>query len=130
VVKWSCLTDSFVDSLPVQTKAFDKKTSVLHYLVQLVKRNNESLLEFYKDLSHVGRAKNIAIDSLFTEIRDLKKEIEGVHKTAQKHTDQLSGVESRYTLNQIMQQITPLRSLSGITHCKYCMLVLCAWSRL
>jgi uncharacterized protein YoxC len=90
----------------------------LHYLVKLVKRNDESLLDFYKDLSHVGQAKNIAIDSLFTEIRDLKKEIEAVHKTAQKHTDQLSGEESNFTLKRIMQQITPLRSLSGVTHCK------------
>lgn len=95
-----------------------------------MKRNNASLLDFYKDLGHVGQAKNIVIDSLFMEIRDLKKEIEAVHKTAQKHTDQLSGEESKFTLKRIMEQITPVRTLSGVTHCKYSMLVLRVWSRL
>jgi uncharacterized protein YoxC len=113
----------------IQTKAFDKKTSVLHYLVKVVKRNNPGLMDFHKDLTHVGQAKNIAIDSMFTEIRDLKKDIEAVHKTAQKHTDLLSGEESKFTLKRIMQQITPVRSLSGVTHCKSSM-ALGAWPRL
>ena len=34
-----------------QSKAFDRKTSILHYLVLVVKKNDESLLKFKEDIS-------------------------------------------------------------------------------
>ena len=83
-----------------------------------MKRNNDDLLKFYKDLGSVGLAKNIVVDSLFAEIDGIKKELEEVHKTAQRHTEQLSGQESFFTLTRIMQRITPVRYISPGTTCR------------
>ncbi|CAN0103280.1 unnamed protein product, partial [Ectocarpus fasciculatus] len=42
-------------------KAFDKKTSILHYLVMLARRNDPTLLDFKDDLKHVFPASRLLI---------------------------------------------------------------------
>jgi Formin Homology 2 Domain len=112
-----------------QAKAFDKKTSVLHYLVTLVKRNDESLLEFQKDLTHVREAQNIMLDNLLTEIKDLRQELEIVHKTAQEDADQLPPGEKRpISLKELKEQITLVRCIADVKHCE-CLLMLVLFSR-
>ncbi|CAM9203099.1 unnamed protein product, partial [Ascophyllum nodosum] len=54
-------------------KAFDKKTSILHYLVILAKRNDPSLLDFKDDLKHVFPASRLLISTVTTELGDLNK---------------------------------------------------------
>ncbi|CAN0381512.1 unnamed protein product [Ascophyllum nodosum] len=54
-------------------KAFDKKTSILHYLVILAKRNDPSLLDFKDDLKHAFPASRLLISTITTELDDLNK---------------------------------------------------------
>jgi len=61
-----------------EAKAFDKKTSVLHYLIKLVMHNDESLLGFYSDLKRSKEAVNVVLDSLVSDMKDLQKELDGV----------------------------------------------------
>lgn len=48
-------------------KAFDKKTSVLQYIVRLIHRNDESCLFFPEDLVHLPDAARISIETLCHE---------------------------------------------------------------
>lgn len=48
-------------------KAFDKKTTVLQYIVRLIQRNDPNTLLFPEDLVHLSDAARISVDGLFTE---------------------------------------------------------------
>ncbi|CAM9254483.1 unnamed protein product, partial [Ectocarpus fasciculatus] len=44
-------------------KAYDKKTSVLQYIVSLISRNDPGILLFPEDLAHVGPASKVMLDT-------------------------------------------------------------------
>ena len=48
-------------------KAFDKKTSILQYVVMLIYRNDKNCLHFTDDLSHVAEASRINMETIITE---------------------------------------------------------------
>lgn len=52
-------------------KAFDKKTSILQYVVTLIKRNDESCLDFPSDLVRVDDASRISLDVLSSDVAAL-----------------------------------------------------------
>ena len=54
-------------------KAFDKKTSVLQYVIMLIYRNDKSCLHFTEDLSHVPEASRIVFDSILSERSAIKQ---------------------------------------------------------
>lgn len=100
-----------------KAKAFDKKTSVLQYLIKVVKRNDEALLEFHKELIYVNDSVNIILDSLCTDIKVLKNEIERVYKTSQEQADELLdlGISTKLSLTELKEQRTNVRTLSGVS---------------
>ena len=67
---------SFVLVNNAKAKTFDKKTSILHYLVKLVKSNEESLLAFKDDIAPVFDAQRILLDTTCEELKKLSKEYE------------------------------------------------------
>lgn len=73
----------------LQAKAFDKRTSVLFYLVKLVKENDEGLLKFTEDIPTVSEVSGQMIDSLFGDLKQLSKELEEIQKTADVEADRL-----------------------------------------
>ena len=73
----------------LQAKAFDKRTSVLFYLVKLVKENDEGLLKFTEDIPTVPEVSGQMIDSLFGDLKQLSKELEEIQKTADVEADRL-----------------------------------------
>jgi Mg2+/Co2+ transporter CorB len=99
-----------------QAKAFDKKTSVLHYLVKLLKQNDELLVGFHNDLQHIADAENTILDSLVTEIRVLKDELVQVHATAKLEADRLEevGQLTQISLKDLMEQRTAVRNIESI----------------
>jgi len=48
-------------------KAFDKKTSILQYVIMLLHRNEEDCLQFPEELAHLGDAAKIGLDLLQAE---------------------------------------------------------------
>jgi len=54
-------------------KAFDKKTSILHYLVMLADRMDPSLLYFKEDLKHVFPASRVQLSELHSDYSTLEK---------------------------------------------------------
>ena len=52
-------------------KAFDKKTSILQYVITLVYRNDETCLSFPDDLGHIADASRLTIEAVQAEIKSL-----------------------------------------------------------
>lgn len=48
-------------------KAFDKKTSILLYVIRLIHRNDKSYLLFPNELSSCGEASRLTLDSAHQE---------------------------------------------------------------
>jgi hypothetical protein len=65
-----------------QSKAFDNKTTFLHYVVLVVQRNNEELLDFKEDLPTVSKADKIFWDQCVNELEEVETQLENVRKLA------------------------------------------------
>uniref|UniRef100_A0A7S4MWI0 FH2 domain-containing protein n=1 Tax=Odontella aurita TaxID=265563 RepID=A0A7S4MWI0_9STRA len=106
-----------------EAKAFDKKTSVLQYLVKLIRTNDESLLKFKEDLSKSTEAEGVLIDSLLQNMKQMKEELDGVKKTAEKEAEKLREENSaalagrkKLTLEEMKAQKTSVRKADGVSH--------------
>ena len=101
-----------------EAKAFDKKTSVLEYLVKLVRENDMSLLDFKLDIETVPIAQNIVLDGLISDTKLLSDELQSVHETAKSEADRLEeqGKLIDLTLTQLKEQRTAIREIGGIAH--------------
>lgn len=99
-----------------QAKAFDKKTSVLHYLVRLVKRNDKDLLTVLSDLVHVKQAEIVVLSSLCNELKALKDEIDPIHQTIVKQAEKLeeAGQIVPLSLQELKEQKTTIRKSDNI----------------
>jgi hypothetical protein len=65
-----------------QAKAFDNKTTFLHYVVLVVGRNSEALLDFKDDLPTVFKADKIYWDQCVSELEEVETQLENVRKIA------------------------------------------------
>lgn len=91
-----------------QAKAFDRKTSVLHYVVKLVKKNDESLLNFENDLCHVIPAESVLLDGVATDVKAIQEELACVLPIVQKEAErlELKGETRKMTLAELAEQRT------------------------
>ena len=89
---WS-LTTFFCLSLS-QTKAFDNKTTVLHYLVKVIRSTNIDILKFQEEIKSVVLAKGVVMERLLTSAKQLCEDSRIVTETATK-----DGEEYRAHLN-------------------------------
>lgn len=107
---------SFFRTFVSQAKAFDKKTSVLHYLVKLMKQNDESLLRVRDDLGHVKDAELVVLDSLCADIKALKDEIEPVRVTVTAEAQRLeeAGQLVQLSLKELSEQRTSVRTIASV----------------
>lgn len=65
-----------------QTKAFDKKTTFLNYIVSIVERNDESLLDFAKDIQTVIKAEKVYWDVCVSELEKVETQVENLRRMA------------------------------------------------
>jgi len=65
-----------------QAKAFDKKTTCLHYVALVVQRNNPNLARFKEDLPHVFEAEKVHWHESHAEVDTLWKELDNVRRVA------------------------------------------------
>lgn len=63
-------------------KAFDKKTTFLHYIVLVVQRNNELLLRFKDDLPTVMKADRVYWDQVEQDLEEVENQLENVRQVA------------------------------------------------
>jgi len=65
-----------------QAKAFDKKTTFLHYVVLVVQRHDEILSCFKDDLPNVLKADKIFWDQCVSDLEEVENQLENVRKIA------------------------------------------------
>ncbi|CAE7701703.1 Daam2, partial [Symbiodinium microadriaticum] len=53
-------------------KAFDKKTSILQYVVMVIQRNDESCLLFPEDLTHLTESERMSLSQISQELDTLR----------------------------------------------------------
>ena len=83
-----------------QAKAFDRKTTFLHYIVLVVQRNNELLLRFKDDLPTVMKADKVYWDQVVSDLEEVENQLENVRRVAL-HQAQLA---FRYSLRKMAKK--------------------------
>jgi len=106
-----------------EAKAFDKKTSVLFYLVKLIKENDEDLLKFTADITNVPEAQGLMIDSLFGDLKQMSSELGETQKTADEEADRLKDENGKFinysrkkSLAELQAQKTSVHQKDGVDH--------------
>lgn len=101
-----------------QAKAFDKKTSVLQYLVKLVRENDPKLLEFSADMPSVEAAESVVLDSLLTEMSNLREDLTRIHKTVEEEATRLeaAGELQPPSLDDLKLQRTSIQFIDEVPH--------------
>lgn len=61
-------------------KAFDRKTSVLQYVITLIFRNDPDCLRFPEDLAHISEASRLTLDAVNAEKKGLREEFDANFK--------------------------------------------------
>ncbi|EWM29955.1 formin like protein [Nannochloropsis gaditana] len=67
-----------------EAKAHDRKTSILHGLIQVIKKNEPDVLAFTEDLQSVRPASKILLELVLAEIRELEAGWNILERVAQK----------------------------------------------
>lgn len=104
-----------------EAKAYDQKTSILHYLVMLVKRNDEALLNFKEDLASIGSAERINLESTFGELGSMDKGLSLIRSLAVEEAKELkegsggreSDINLRLSIEELSKQHTKVRQTDG-----------------
>ena len=68
-----------------EAKAFDRQTSVLHYLVSIVQKNDADVLKLSEDFAPVKAAEYVAMDMLASELKNMEKGIDSLKNVVLKH---------------------------------------------
>jgi Formin Homology 2 Domain len=102
--------------IPLQAKAFDRKTSVLQYLVRLIMSNDTQLLDFRTDLNHVSSAENIILEALISDIKSLEDELTKVLETANAQADKFEaeGRVQPVSIQELKEQKTAVRKIEHV----------------
>jgi hypothetical protein len=88
----------------------------LHYLVKLIKRNDESLLGLRDELKHLKDAELIVLDSLCNDMKVMKDEIESVLQTVKTQAEHLeeNGQLVQMSLKELAEQKTSVRTVANV----------------
>jgi Formin Homology 2 Domain len=82
-----------------EAKAFDKKTSVLHYLAKLIRQNDESLLTFADDVISIAPAVTVVLDGLVGDMKMINEQLTKVMETTISEADILEAEGKLPTLS-------------------------------
>jgi hypothetical protein len=105
-----------------QAKAFDKKTSVLQYLIKVISKNDPEVLKIKDEIMSIESAKNLMLDSLLGDLKQLDFELELVKKAAEKEGGKNRGdngkltIEVKVTVAELKEQTTSNRIINGVKY--------------
>jgi hypothetical protein len=102
-----------------QAKAFDKKTSVLFYLLKVTKQINPILLAFKEELPSVVGVERIMIEGLSSELKQLSQDLNFVSRTSTKDGEKKREVreqKKKLSLSELSEQKSYVRKVAGVTH--------------
>ncbi|KAL7489856.1 hypothetical protein ACHAW6_015582 [Cyclotella cf. meneghiniana] len=101
-----------------EAKAFDKKTSVLQYLVKLVKVNEPDLLKVHAEMPSIGPAESVIVDGLISELKDLSERLKNVKETAIaegiRYRVSKAATQTGTALDRLKHQRTKIKEIEGV----------------
>jgi hypothetical protein len=99
-------------------KAFDKKTSILQYVVRLVSRNDEACLLFPEDLVHLTESERLSIDQVMAEMSQLSSSFTAcrdiVHDIITASAADKSAKQKLKSMTDFLSQVPPLPRSSAL----------------
>lgn len=66
----------------LDTKSTDKRTCLLHYIVQTIRHKFPELLDFDTELFHIDKAAQVSLENVMVDVIELEKGMEIVRKEA------------------------------------------------
>jgi len=88
----------------------------LHYVVKLVKKNDEALLSFESDLSSVIPAESVLLDTVVGDLKVLQEELTDVIKIVSKEAEALekAGKVPKLSLAELIEQKSLVQNVGGV----------------
>ena len=68
---------SFLPKL-ISTKAYDNRTTLLHFLTEIVENKHPDCINFYEDIHHVDRASRVSPEQIVKNLNSMRKSISDV----------------------------------------------------
>jgi len=106
-----------------EAKAFDKKTSVLQYVIKVINKNDPTILKFKEEILSIEKAKDITLDAMLGDLKQLQSELEEVKKAAEVEGEKLRGDDGKLTnpnikmtLAELKEQKTSNRIINGVKY--------------
>jgi hypothetical protein len=89
---------------------------VLHYVVKLVKKNDESLLSFESDISHVIPAENVLLDGVAGDVKAVQEELAAVLQIVSSEAQRLedAGQLRKMSLADLAEQKTMVQHVGSV----------------
>jgi len=104
-----------------EAKAFDRKTSVLQYLVRILKPFDKELLNFKEDIVSSIKAENVMLDTLSTDIKNFSEEFETIKIIATADGESRRGedgkilnLNTKISLTELKEQKSSVREVNGV----------------
>ena len=83
--------------------------------MKLVRRNDESLLNFHKELKHVADAQNLMMDMLVSDIKKLAEDLEAIRDPVTKAAESTeANGERKFKLEDLKEQKTNVRKNGAV----------------
>ena len=83
-------------------KAFDKKTTVMHYLIRIIRRSNASVLKFYEHLPDMVEAAKVSSEQINSELRNLERQLGEAQTVLKKDAE--AKKKARQEAKELLQQ--------------------------
>ena len=94
-----------------EAKAFDRQTSVLHYLVSIVQKNDADVLKLSEDFAPVKAAERVAMDMLSLELTKMDQGIEKLQAVVKNNLPEPSDSGSEIEEDELINS-TPMGRFS------------------
>lgn len=88
------------------------------YLAKLVKKNDDTLLDFKEDIQSVRYAENVILDALVADIKAIEEELEKIHKTAAEEAARLEAADELkpFSLTDLKELKTAVHIIDKVQH--------------
>lgn len=89
---------------------------MLHYVIKLVKKNEDVLLCFHQDITTVISAENVLLDGLSNEVKAIAEELVAIYQTVKAEADRLesAGELRPMSLSDLAEQRTTVHMNGGV----------------
>nr|DBA22195.1 TPA: hypothetical protein GDO54_013249 [Pyxicephalus adspersus] len=101
----------------LETKSTDRKQTLLHYLVRVIKQKYNHLVGFHSDLHFLEKAATVSLDALLSDVRSLQSGMEQAQKEFTKQDDCRTLKDFIKSNMDTMSQLSADAKTAQVGHC-------------